>query len=146
MLSWGRGWREIYRKIHTAAIDGTSECPGDPWDTSIPRMIVGTFDISGIEGLCSTTNIELRPPSYTQKKYEMPHTSNESIKNSPNISLSLTLALIFKRTLVRYWSLTRVGAMHWVTIPKSARFFFFQGPTNQVDIYSKHKTSIMDLN
>lgn len=30
--------------------------------------------------------------------------------------------------MVRYWSLTLIGAMHCVTMPNSARFFLFQGP------------------
>ena len=51
-----------------------------------------------------------------------------SLRNEENYYSANTLALIFKRTFVRYWSLTLVGAMHWVTIPNSERFFFFQGP------------------
>jgi len=39
------------------------ECPGDPWETSIPRMIVGTWETNGIEGFCSTANSEFKPPS-----------------------------------------------------------------------------------
>lgn len=52
------------RKMHvTAAIDGTSDCPGEPWDTSIPRIMVGPFETIGIEGECSTASIEFNPPS-----------------------------------------------------------------------------------
>lgn len=51
------------KKSSTAAIEGTSDCPGEPWDTSIPRISVGTFDTRGNEGACSTANIEFNPPS-----------------------------------------------------------------------------------
>lgn len=50
--------------MHTAAIDGTSDWPGEPCETSIPRIIVGTLDTKGIEGVCSITNIEFNPPSW----------------------------------------------------------------------------------
>lgn len=39
------------RELTTAAMDGTSECPGDPWETSIPKIIVGTLDTRGIAGM-----------------------------------------------------------------------------------------------
>lgn len=48
----------------TAAIDGMSDCPGDPCDTSIPKIMVGVFETIGIEGENSVDNIEFRPPSY----------------------------------------------------------------------------------
>lgn len=48
---------------HTAAMDGTSDWPGDPWDTSIPIIMVGTLDTIGMEGECSTVSIEFKPPS-----------------------------------------------------------------------------------
>ena len=48
----------------TAAIDGTSDWPGDPCETSIPRIIVGTFETIGMDGECSTANKEFSPPSY----------------------------------------------------------------------------------
>ena len=57
--------------IPTAAIDGTSDCPGEPCDTSMPRMIVGTFETTGIEGVCSIANIEFSPPSCEQIMIEM---------------------------------------------------------------------------
>lgn len=47
----------------TAAIDGISDCPGEPCDTSIPRIIVGNLDTKGIEGECSTARTEFKPPS-----------------------------------------------------------------------------------
>lgn len=31
------------QELTTAAVDGISDCPGEPWDTSIPRMVVCTF-------------------------------------------------------------------------------------------------------
>lgn len=33
----------------TAAIEGTSDRPGEPWDTSIPKIIVGDLEAIGIE-------------------------------------------------------------------------------------------------
>lgn len=33
---------------YTAAIEGISECPGDPWETSMPKMIVGVSETRGI--------------------------------------------------------------------------------------------------
>ena len=57
--------------ILTAAIDGTSDCPGEPCDTSMPRMIVGTFETIGIEGVCSIANIEFSPPSCEQIMVEI---------------------------------------------------------------------------
>ena len=49
--------------ILTAAMEGTPDCPGEPWDTSIPKIIVGTLDIRGIAGDDSTWSIEFKPPS-----------------------------------------------------------------------------------
>ena len=58
---------ESYNKYEikqvTAAIDGISDCPGEPCETSIPRIIVGTFETIGMDGECSTANKELSPPS-----------------------------------------------------------------------------------
>lgn len=54
--------------MNTAAMDGQSECPGEPCDTSIPSMIVGTLETTGIEGVCSTDNIEFNPPSCNKFK------------------------------------------------------------------------------
>lgn len=53
-------------KEPTAAIDGTSDWPGEPCDTSIPRIMVGTLDIMGMERETSTANIEFKPPSCQQ--------------------------------------------------------------------------------
>lgn len=52
-----------HRKHSTAAIDGISDCPGDPCDTSIPRIMVGALETTGMEGECSTARIEFNPPS-----------------------------------------------------------------------------------
>lgn len=49
----------------TAAMDGTSDCPGEPWDTSIPIMMVGTLITEGISRDRSIANNEFNPPSYT---------------------------------------------------------------------------------
>lgn len=48
---------------HTAAIDGI-DMPGDPCDTSIPRMMVEALETTGIEGVLSIVNIEFNPPSW----------------------------------------------------------------------------------
>lgn len=47
----------------TAAIEGMSDCPGEPCDTSIPRMRVGALETIGREGEASTLNNEFNPPS-----------------------------------------------------------------------------------
>jgi len=47
----------------TAAIEGISVCPGEPWDTSIPRMRVGALETIGRDGELSTPNKEFNPPS-----------------------------------------------------------------------------------
>jgi len=47
----------------TAAIEGISVCPGEPCDTSMPRMRVGALETMGREGECSTPNNEFNPPS-----------------------------------------------------------------------------------
>lgn len=47
----------------TAAIDGMSDWPGEPCETSIPIIMVGTLDIKGIEGEPSTDSSEFSPPS-----------------------------------------------------------------------------------
>lgn len=60
--------RQQRREQSTAAIDGTSARPGDPWETSIPMMIVGTFETIGIEGECSTVKREFMPPIYQKNK------------------------------------------------------------------------------
>jgi hypothetical protein len=44
-------------------MDGTSECPGEPCDTSIPKIIVGTLDTRGIAGDVSIWSNEFMPPS-----------------------------------------------------------------------------------
>lgn len=51
------------KTILTAAIEGTSDCPGEPCETSMPRIIVGAFETMGMEGVISIANIELSPPS-----------------------------------------------------------------------------------
>ena len=47
----------------TAAIDGMSDCPGEPCDTSIPRIRVGLLDTTGIIVERSTAKNEFNPPS-----------------------------------------------------------------------------------
>lgn len=44
-------------------MDGISDWPGEPWDTSIPTMIVGTCVTFGIAGERSMANNEFNPPS-----------------------------------------------------------------------------------
>lgn len=39
------------------------DMPGEPCDTSIPRMMVEALETTGIEGDLSTVNIEFNPPS-----------------------------------------------------------------------------------
>lgn len=36
-------WKHKQNMILTAATDGTLD-PGEPWETSIPKMMVGTLD------------------------------------------------------------------------------------------------------
>lgn len=71
-------WKDI-----TAAMDGISECPGDPWETSIPRMMVGTLETIGIEGECSTANNEFNPPSCKQDNTQ--DTINTMTSGQPKI-------------------------------------------------------------
>lgn len=48
-------------------MDGISDCPGEPWDTSIPRIRVGIFETTGIVGCNSPASIELTPPSWQEE-------------------------------------------------------------------------------
>jgi hypothetical protein len=52
----------------TAAMDGMSDWPGEPCDTSIPNIIVGTFETKGMFRDCSIANKEFKPPSYPDEK------------------------------------------------------------------------------
>lgn len=137
----------------TAATDGTSDRPGDPCETSIPKINVGVSFIRGTREECSIANKEFIPPSYVKKKHTHtrntfirivreecsiahkifipPSYANKKHKESMmyNITVSMfTLELILRSKLVRYWSLTLAGEIHCVTIPKSLRLRFFQGP------------------
>jgi len=49
-------------------MDGTSECPGEPWDTSIPKIIVGTLDTRGIAGDVSIWSNEFMPPNCLKRE------------------------------------------------------------------------------
>ncbi|PPR86304.1 hypothetical protein GOBAR_AA34387 [Gossypium barbadense] len=40
------------------AIDGTSDCSGEPNNAPIPRIMAGTFKKTGIEGVCPSVSIE----------------------------------------------------------------------------------------
>jgi len=51
----------------TAAIDGTSDCPGEPCETSMPSIIVGDPETRGIFDMRSCCNNELIPPSCESK-------------------------------------------------------------------------------
>ena len=53
--------KELYP---TAAMEGMSDWPGEPCDTSIPNIIVGTFETNGMFRDCSMANKEFKPPSY----------------------------------------------------------------------------------
>jgi hypothetical protein len=55
-------------KTNTAATDGISDRPGDPCETSIPKISVGVSVIRGIREECSIANKEFIPPSYIKKK------------------------------------------------------------------------------
>jgi len=65
---------DIFSKAHTvrtfitAAIEGMSDCPGEPWETSMPKMRVGTFDTIGMDRECSLPNREFIPPNYKRIK------------------------------------------------------------------------------
>lgn len=50
-------------KYHTAAIDGTSDRPGDPCETSMPRINVGLLETKGMEFEGSIVRKEFIPPS-----------------------------------------------------------------------------------
>lgn len=55
---------KLNKLLHlTAATDGTLECPEEPCDTSIPKIIVGTFETKGRFFDCSIANKEFKPPS-----------------------------------------------------------------------------------
>lgn len=41
-----------------------SDWPGEPWETSMPKIRVGALDTIGMDGKCSTPNREFIPPSY----------------------------------------------------------------------------------
>jgi len=49
-------------------MDGMSDWPGEPCDTSIPNIIVGTFETKGMFRDCSIANKEFKPPSYPDEK------------------------------------------------------------------------------
>lgn len=44
-------------------MDGTSDIPGEPCETSMPRIKVGNLDTIGSEGEISLANTEFNPPS-----------------------------------------------------------------------------------
>lgn len=48
----------------TAAIEGISALPGEPWETSIPIIKVGISFTIGKLRVYSTANNELVPPSW----------------------------------------------------------------------------------
>lgn len=67
----------------TAAIEGTSDCPGEPCDTSIPKISVGTLEIKGIECARSTTSKEFIPPScYKEQANKSYHQTDTKITRS----------------------------------------------------------------
>ena len=49
--------------LYTVTIDGRSERPGDPWETSIPKIIVGLSFMTGTREGSSIASKELIPPS-----------------------------------------------------------------------------------
>ena len=55
----------------TAAIDGTSARPGEPWDTSIPRIKVGIVEIKWMDGQYPIVNKEFKPPSCRETERKM---------------------------------------------------------------------------
>lgn len=118
----------------TAAMEGWSDCPGDPCETSIPRMMVGTLEMTVKAGVRSTLNTEFRPPSCSVYVSEIAH--KKQMNHCYKRQKEITFALIFRRQFVRYWSLGwRTGAMHWVTMPYSVRFFFFHGPEEEFQVF-----------
>lgn len=52
---------------HTAAIDGTLDWPGEPCETSIPKIIVGAVETRGIIWEYSACSTEFNPPSCHNK-------------------------------------------------------------------------------
>lgn len=149
-------------------MDGISDWPGEPWETSIPNIIVGVVFINGILLEISTDNKEFVPPSCKREEKlkfwererericvdrfgQINNTFQKKKKGKKTCHCSifhqlLTLELIFNRTLVKYWSLIFVGAMHCVTIPSSWRFFFFHGPWRWKDACSRVKLAPWDTN
>lgn len=130
----------------TAATDGISNWP--LWETSIPKIIVGVSLIKGRWPECSIANREFIPPSCIEViKNQLNCTWSYGVKISWVmfvqiwvIKYSVTLELILRSMLLRYWSVILTGEMHCVTTPISLRHFFFQGP--KVDKWSKHEYKI----
>lgn len=61
--------KEKKKNSLTAAIDGISDRPGDPWETSIPKIIVGVSLIKGRCPECSIASKEFIPPSCVIRIY-----------------------------------------------------------------------------
>jgi hypothetical protein len=125
-------------------MEGTSECPGDPWEPSIPKIIVGTLDTRGIAGMfqfggTNSCHLAVWKGNKCQKCIIAIYKCSHALKYQDE--QKQTFAFIFSWTFVRYSSLTLVGATHCVTIPNSARHFFFQGPikVNGIMIHRKIK-------
>lgn len=51
----------------TAAMDGI-DIPGEPWETSIPRIMVGVLETTGMEGDLSIAKREFSPPFWKKKE------------------------------------------------------------------------------
>ena len=48
-------------------MEGTSARPGEPWETSIPKIMVGVLDTIGIAFDSSIDNKEFIPPIWKTK-------------------------------------------------------------------------------
>ena len=66
----------------TAAIDGKSERPGEPCETSIPRIMVTGLETKGIERECSSVNKEFIPPSCRNGEKIQPMVSSRHEKTN----------------------------------------------------------------
>lgn len=63
-------------------MEGISDCPGEPCDTSIPRIRVGALETTGRAGDFSTANNAFNPPSCKR-------INDFEEKNMPNVKFEV---------------------------------------------------------
>lgn len=83
-------------------MDGTSDCPGDPCETSIPRMMVGTLEMTVKAGVLSTLNMEFKPPSCRVYASEIVHKKqmNDWYKKKERDHLCVDLQKTVRKILI----------------------------------------------